>query len=332
MKIAFFSTKQYEKDFFEKINAKFNQEITYFDARLTSEVISLVKGFTAICIFVNDMLDKQLLEKLAENDVKLIALRCAGFNNVDLKVAHDLGLTVVRVPDYSPYAVAEYTLALILTLNRKINKTYNRIRDNNFSLDGLIGFDMHEKTIGIFGTGKIGKTFAKIMSGFGCRLIAFDLFEDKECLDFGVEYVSFNELFELSDIISLHCPLNHETHHLINKKTLTMMKDDVMLINTSRGGLIDTQEVINALKSKKIGYLGLDVYEEEADIFYKDLSREVLQDDLLARLLTFQNVIVTSHQAFFTDNAMNKIATTTLENVSKFEQKNPINLVLPKIN
>ncbi|MBC7473804.1 MAG: 2-hydroxyacid dehydrogenase [Candidatus Sericytochromatia bacterium] len=330
MKLAFFSTKPYEKHFFEKINVKYNHQITFFDAHLNMETISLVKGFQAVCVFVNDTLDEQILEKMAENNVKLIVLRSAGFNNVDIKAAHKLGLSVVRVPAYSPYAVAEHSLALIMTLNRKIHKAYNRIRDDNFSLDGLMGFDIHTKTVGIFGTGKIGQTFAKIMSGFGCRLIAFDLFEDKECLDLGVEYVSCNELFATSDIISLHCPLNHETHHLINKKTLSMMKKGVMLINTSRGGLIDTPEIINSLKDGKIGYLGLDVYEEEADIFFEDLSGKVLQDDVLARLLTFQNVIVTSHQAFFTDNAMNKIAETSLDNISKFEQNIPVNLVLPE--
>ncbi len=332
MKLAFFSTKPYEKRFFEKMNVKYNHQITFFDAHLNMETISLVKGFEAICVFVNDTLDEPILEKIMENNVTLIVLRSAGFNNVDIKAAHKLGLSVVRVPAYSPYAVAEHSLALIMTLNRKIHKAYNRIRDDNFSLEGLIGFDIHTKTVGIFGTGKIGKTFAKIMSGFSCRLIAFDLFEDKECIALGVEYVSYNELFATSDIISLHCPLNHETHHLINKETLSMMKKGVMLINTSRGGLIDTPEIINSLKNGKIGYLGLDVYEEEADIFFEDLSGKVLQDDVLARLLTFQNVIVTSHQAFFTDNAMNKIAETSLDNITKFEQNTPVNLVLPEKN
>jgi len=331
LKLAFFSTKPYEKQFFEKINLKYNHKITFFDMRLTAEIISLVEGYPAVCVFVNDILDKSLLEKLFENGVKLVVLRSAGFNNVDIKAAQELGMAVVRVPAYSPYAVAEHSLALILTLNRKIHKAYNRIRDDNYSLEGLIGFDIHGKTIGIFGTGKIGKTFAKIMSGFGCRIIAYDLHESKECLDLGVEYVSYNELFAASDIISLHCPLTPETYHLINQERLAMMKDGVMLINTSRGGLIDTPEVVNALKSGKIGYLGLDVYEEEADIFFENLSGKILQDDVLARLLTFQNVIVTSHQAFFTENAMNNIAETTLENISRFEHNQPVNLVLPKL-
>jgi D-lactate dehydrogenase len=327
MKVAVFSTKSYERIFFEKINPDYKHQLTFFDTHLTLEMCPLVKDFPAVCVFVNDQLNQAVIESLAEQGVKLVALRCAGFNNVDLKAAHQSGIKVVRVPAYSPYSVAEHTVGLMLALNRKIHKAYARVREGNFALEGLLGFDMHSKTVGIIGTGKIGIALAKIMKGFGCNLLAYDTYPNQECIDLGVSYLSLPELFRGSDIITLHCPLTPETKHLIDAKALGKMKDGVMLINTSRGGLIDTQDVIDALKSGKIGYLGLDVYEEEADLFFEDFSGKVLQDDVFARLLTFTNVIITGHQAFFTSNAMEKIVSTTLENISQFEAGNVVNSV-----
>ncbi|MES2571525.1 MAG: 2-hydroxyacid dehydrogenase, partial [Verrucomicrobiota bacterium] len=257
---------------------------------------------------------------LAASGVRLIALRCAGFNNVDLAAAKKHGLTVVRVPAYSPYAVAEHAVALILALNRKIYRAYNRVREGNFSLDGLLGFDLHGRTVGLIGTGKIGAVFARIMSGFGCRLLAFDPFENKECLELGVRYEPFETLLAQSDIISLHCPLTPQNHHLINGAAMERMKNGVMLINTSRGALIDTADVIEALKNGRVGALGLDVYEEENELFFEDLSGHVLQDDVFTRLLTFPNVLITGHQAFFTQEALEGIATTTIGNITAFEK------------
>jgi D-lactate dehydrogenase len=320
MKVAVFSTKSYDRMFLEAANAGYGHELIFFEPHLNRETSILAAGFPAVCAFVNDQLDATVLTALARQGTRLIALRCAGFNNVDLAAARDLGLKVVRVPAYSPHAVAEHTVALILSLNRKIHRAYARVREGNFALDGLLGFDLYRKTVGIIGTGKIGTVVANIMKGFGCHLLGYDPYPNSECKEVGVRYVSLAQLFVESDIITLHCPLTPETHHLIDTKALNQMKSGVVLINTSRGAVIDTQAVINALKSGKVGCLGLDVYEEEADLFFKDLSNLVIQDDVFARLLTFPNVIITGHQAFFTREALENIAETTLANITDCEQ------------
>jgi D-lactate dehydrogenase len=318
MKVAVFSTKPYDRAYLDRANHA-GHELHYLEPRLTPETAPLARQADAVCAFVNDDLGSVVLHRLREFGIRLIALRSAGFNHVDLQTAADLRLTVARVPAYSPFAVAEHALGLILTLNRKFHRAFNRVREGNFALDGLVGFDLHGRTIGIVGTGKIGTVFARILSGFGCRLLAFDPYPSDECRDLGVGYVSLDELFASSDIISLHCPLTPETHHLVNRTSLAMAKPGVMIINTSRGALVDTRAVIEALKSGRIGYLGLDVYEEEADLFFEDLSGTVLQDDVFARLLTFPNVLITSHQGFFTDDALQNIAATTIENISAFD-------------
>jgi D-lactate dehydrogenase len=320
MKVVVFSAKSYDRKFFQAANAIYGQELVFLEPHLTPETSVLAAGFPAICVFVNDQLDAPVLTELARHGTRLIALRCAGFNNVDLIAARNLDLTVVRVPAYSPHAVAEHTVALILSLIRKIHRAYTRVREGNFALEGLMGFNLHGKTVGIIGTGKIGTVVAKIMKGFGCNILAYDLYPNSECKAIGVKYASLNELLAESDIITLHCPLTPETHHLINTPALNQMKPGVILINTSRGAVIDTQVVINALKSGKIGHLGLDVYEEEADLFFEDLSNRLIQDDIFARLLTFPNVIITGHQAFFTREALESIADTTLSNITDFEQ------------
>jgi D-lactate dehydrogenase len=323
MKVAVFSTKAYDRRFLEATNADRRHELVFFEARLTADTAVLATGFPAVCAFVNDQLDEKTLKALAEQETRLIALRSAGFNHVDLTAATELGLTIVRVPAYSPYAVAEHAIGLILTLNRKIHRAYNRVREGNFSLDGLLGFDLHDKTVGIVGTGKIGVIVAQILKGFGCQLLTYDLYPNPECEALGAKYVELPELFAGSDIITLHCPLTPETYHLINDQALEQMKPGVMLINTSRGALVDTEAVIGALKSRKIGYLGLDVYEQESDLFFEDLSEEVIQDDVFQRLLTFPNVLITGHQAFFTENALKNIAETTLSNITDIEQGRP---------
>jgi len=323
MKVAVFSTKAYDRRFLEAANADRRHELLFFEARLTADTAVLATGFPAVCAFVNDQLDEKTLKALAEQETRLIALRSAGFNHVDLTAATELGLTIVRVPAYSPYAVAEHAIGLILTLNRKIHRAYNRVREGNFSLDGLLGFDLHGKTVGIVGTGKIGVIVAQILKGFGCQLLTYDLYPNPECEALGAKYVELPELFAASDIITLHCPLTPETYHLINDQALEQMKPGVMLINTSRGALVDTEAVIGALKSRKIGYLGLDVYEQESDLFFEDLSEEVIQDDVFQRLLTFPNVLITGHQAFFTENALKNIAETTLSNITDIEQGRP---------
>jgi D-lactate dehydrogenase len=323
MKVAVFSTKAYDRRFLEAANADRRHELVFFEARLTADTAVLATGFPAVCAFVNDQLDEKTLKALAEQEIRLIALRSAGFNHVDLTAATELGLTIVRVPAYSPYAVAEHAIGLILTLNRKIHRAYNRVREGNFSLDGLLGFDLHGKTVGIVGTGKIGVIVAQILKGFGCQLLTYDLYPNPECEALGAKYVELPELFAASDIITLHCPLTPETYHLINDQALEQMKPGVMLINTSRGALVDTEAVIGALKSRKIGYLGLDVYEQESDLFFEDLSEEVIQDDVFQRLLTFPNVLITGHQAFFTENALKNIAETTLSNITDIEQGRP---------
>ena len=318
MKTAFFSTKSYDIDYFEKYNS--THELQFFEAQLNIKTINLIDGHEAVCVFVNDDLNKDVITKLANKGVKLIALRCAGFNNVDLAAAKVNGIRVVRVPAYSPYAVAEHTVALILTLNRKTHKAYNRVRDANFSLNKLIGFDLHQKTVGVIGTGKIGRIFCEIMQGFGCNVIAFDPYPNSDLIAKGVDYQTLEVLLQTSDIISLHCPLTPETYHIIDAKAIQQMKKGVMLVNTSRGALIDTSAVIDALKSKQIGNLAIDVYEQEEALFFQDLSGEILEDETITRLMTFHNVLITAHQSFFTNEALVQIATTTLENLSDFEK------------
>ena len=333
MKVAVFSTKAYDRTFLEAANKRYGHELVFFEPRLTRETAALAQGFTAVCVFVNDQLGADVIGRLAQAGVQLIALRCAGFNNVDLAAAQQHGLTVVRVPGYSPHAVAEHTVALLLTLNRKIHRAHARVREGNFALDGLLGFDIHGLTTGIIGTGKIGIEVAHIMRGFGCHLLAYDPFPNPEAASIGISYVPLSDLLVQSDIISLHAPLTPQTHHLINAQAVAQMKRGVTLINTSRGALVDTQAVIDGLKSGQIGYLGLDVYEEEADLFFEDLSNQVIQDDLFSRLLTFPNVVITGHQAFFTSNALQNIAETTLANITAFEQNHPLTnaLTLEKV-
>jgi D-lactate dehydrogenase len=324
MKVAVFSTKGYDRQFFEAVNAQHNHELVFFEPRLDQKTAPLAADFPAVCIFVNDVANAETLNILAEQGTKLLVLRSAGFNHVDLKAAADLGITVLRVPAYSPYAVAEHAVALILMLNRKLYRAYNRVRDDNFALDGLLGFDIHGCTIGVIGTGKIGMIFAQIMHGFGCELLGYDAYPNPNFGAIGSSrYVELPELFEKSDIISLHCPLLPETHHLINAKAIEKMKPGVMLINTSRGALIDTRAVIEGIKTGTIGYLGIDVYEQEDDLFFEDLSDTIIQDDIFQLLQSFPNVVITAHQAFFTRNALNSIAQTTLTNITDFEQGHP---------
>lgn len=325
MKVAFFSSKSYDRQSFEAVNANYHHELTFFDTQLNRDSAILAAEFPVVCMFVNDIADGATLEILASHGTRLLALRSAGFNTVDLKRAAELGIKVVRVPAYSPYAVAEHAVTLVLTLNRKIYKAYNRVRDDNFSLEGLLGFDLHGCTVGIVGTGKIGLVFAQIMQGFGCSLLGYDTYPNPQFEGIGnARYVPLAELFANSDIISLHCPLLPETHHLINVKTLDQMKLGVMLINTSRGGLIDTSAVISGIKSGKIGYLGIDVYEREDDLFFEDHSDNIIQDDTFQLLQSFPNVVITAHQGFFTRNALESIAITTLSNITDFEQGQPL--------
>ncbi len=323
MRIAVFSTKPYDRRFLQPAADAAGQEIRFFEPRLTADTCLLAHGYEVVCAFVNDELHSLTLESLAAQQTKLIALRCAGFNNIDLAAAQSFGLRVARVPAYSPYAVAEHAAGLILALNRHLHRAYNRVREGNFSLDGLLGFDLHGKTVGVIGTGKIGAIFAKLMHGFGCRMLFADVYENPECAAIG-SYVSQAELLAQSDVVSLHCPLMPETHHVINDAAIATMKPGVMLINTSRGALVDTMAVIRGLKSGRIGYVGLDVYEEEADLFFEDLSNRVIQDDAFTRLLTFPNVLITSHQAFFTRNALEEIARITMLNVCQFEKGEPL--------
>lgn len=314
MDLTLFSTKPYDRRFFEAANAAHGHALRFLTPRLTPETAPLAEGAAAVCAFVNDQLSAEVLETLAAGGTRLIALRSAGFNHVDVRAARELGLTVARVPAYSPYAVAEHALALILTLNRRTHRAFNRVREGNFALDGLLGFDLHGKTVGVVGSGKIGRVFAGIAASFGCRVLAFDPYPAP-----GLEYVGLDELLARADILSLHCPLTPETHHLIGAAAVARMKRGVMLINTSRGALIDTQAVIAGLKDGTIGYLGLDVYEEEEGLFFEDLSSRVIQDDVFSRLLTFPNVLITGHQGFFTEEALTGIAQTTLHNVTAFE-------------
>lgn len=320
MRVLFFSAKPYDIRFFNEQAKNSRHTLEFMDVALSMHTASLASGYDAICIFVNDRVDAEVVTALSRLGIKLIALRCAGFNNVDLNAAAKAGIKVVRVPAYSPHAVAEHTLALVLTLNRKTHRAYNRIRESNFSLNGLIGFDLYGKTVGIIGLGKIGRVTAGIFHGFGCRVLGFDVVEPEGLSDAGIEFSSLSTIFAQSDIISLHCPLNPDTFHLINPVTIAAMKPGVMLINTSRGALIDTKAVIGGLKLGTIGALGLDVYEEEEHLFFKDLSDELMLDDVFSRLQSFNNVLITGHQAFLTSNALTNIADITLENLSAFEE------------
>lgn len=319
MRIAVFSTKSYDQEYFEKYNGEYNYNFTFFETALKASTANLTNGFDVVCIFVNDIIDKETLKILSVNNIQLIALRCAGYNNVDIEAARNYNIKTVRVPAYSPEAVAEHAIALILTLNRKTHKAYNRVREGNFSLKNLIGFNLQGKTIGVIGTGQIGATFIKVIKGFGCKIIAFDINKNKDLLDLGVEYLDVNEVFKHSDILSLHCPLNQHTKHIINGKSIALMKEGIMIINTSRGGLVNTADAIEGLITKKIGYLGIDVYEQEENLFFKDLSEHIIQDELILRLMSFPNVLITSHQAYFTKEAMEEITLTTLGNIKSFE-------------
>lgn len=319
MRVAVFSTKPYDRDYLNAANDRQEHSLEFFEARLTNASAPLARGFPAVCVFVNDVLDEATLTDLAEHGLKVIALRCAGFNNVDLATADRLGIQVVRVPAYSPHAVAEHTMALLLALNRRIHRAFSRVREGNFSLSGLMGFDLHGKTAGIIGTGRIGILVAGILRGFGCQVLTFDVQQNPEVERLGARSVSLEELFAQSDMISLHCPLTPKTHHLIDSQSIRQMKPGVVLLNTSRGGLVDTDAVIAGLKTGQIGGLAIDVYEEEADLFFEDLSSQLIQDDVFARLLTFPNVLVTGHQAFFTREAMEQIAATTLSNIAEIE-------------
>jgi D-lactate dehydrogenase len=318
MRIAIYSTHAYDRQFLDEANAAGHHELVYFDQRLDAGSLATAAGARAVCAFVNDRLDAPVLRGLHALGVRLVLLRSAGFNHVDLAEAAVLGLAVGRVPEYSPHAVAEHTAALVLTLNRKIHRAYARVREGNFALEGLLGFDLHGRTVGVVGTGKIGLCFARIMAGFGCQLLAFDPRPDAAAQAAGVAYVSLPELLARSDIVSLHCPLTPQTRHLVDAAALAQMKPGAMLVNTSRGAVVDTRALIAALKTGQLGSLGLDVYEEEADLFFRDLSAQAIPDDVFARLLTFPNVIVTGHQAFFTADALGAIATTTLANADAF--------------
>jgi D-lactate dehydrogenase len=321
--VAIFSAKKYDREFINAANGSLHK-LRFFEPHLNEETVSLAAGFEAVCVFVNDQVNTAVIATLESLGVRLIALRCAGYNNVDLSAAKKHGVTVVRVSAYSPYAVAEHTIALMLALNRKLHRAYNRVREGNFALDGLVGFDMHGKTVGVIGTGQIGTVVAQILTGFGCPTLGFDPFPNATCRSLGVRYVELNQLFAESDIITVHCPLTPENKHLINGQALEKMRKDVMLINTSRGALLDTVAIVEGLKSGGIGYLGLDVYEEEEEIFFEDRSGLILGDDVFARLLTFPNVIITGHQAFFTREALLNIAATTIDNITKFENNQPL--------
>lgn len=320
MKIAFFSTQLYDKKFFNEHNGSFGFTIQYYETSLNEQTVSLLQDVNAVCVFVNDQVNRSVIEQLAKRGVKIIALRCAGFNNVDLQAASENNIRVVRVPAYSPHAVAEHALAMIMTLNRKTHKAYNRVREQNFSLNGLLGFDLFGKTVGVIGTGNIGQVFCSIMKGFGTKVLAYDVYPNNALAKKGVEYVPLSQIFERSDIISLHCPLNEQTHHLINDESIQRMKKGVMLINTSRGGLIDTKTVIKGLKLGMIGSLGIDVYEQEEKLFFRDLSDNIIEDDVISRLGSFPNVLITAHQGFFTQEALTQIAETTLSNLKAFEK------------
>ncbi len=318
MKIAFYSAQSYDKTYFDQANT--SQEIRYLEARLEPHTVGLAAGCTAVCLFVNDQANAEAIQEFSKLGIKLIALRCAGFNNVDIEAAKACGIPVVKVPAYSPHAIAEHAVALILTLDRKTHKAYNRVRDGNFSLERLIGFDLFGKTVGVVGTGKIGAVFCEIMLGFGCKVLAYDIAANAALQAKGVQYVPLTDLLAQSDIVSLHCPLTPETRHLVNPDSVKAMKPGAMLINTSRGGLVDSSAVIDALKSGQLGYLGIDVYEQEEKLFARDLSDTIIQDDLILQLMTFPNVLITAHQAYLTEEALREIARITLLNIAAFEK------------
>ncbi len=318
MRVAVFSTKSYDKEYLSTVPS--NHEFVFYETQLNEQTVNLVHGFDSVCLFVNDRCNAEIVSHLKTCGVKYIALRCAGFNNVDVEAACRAGIRVVRVPAYSPEAVAEHAVALIMTLNRKTHKAYLRVKENNFSLERLTGFNIHGKTVGVVGTGNIGRAFCRIMKGFGANLIAYDPYQNGEMVKLGVQYVNMDELLKSSDIISLHCPLTKETQHLINWESFALMKNGVMLINTSRGGLVNTQDAILALKRGKLGYLGIDVYEQEEHLFYNDLSENIIADDTITRLMSFPNVIMTSHQGFFTKEALTQIAQTTVMNLDALER------------
>lgn len=323
MKLAVYSTKQYDRKYLELVNKDFGFELEFFDFLLGPKTAKMAAGCDAVCIFVNDDACRETLEELKEVGVKILALRCAGFNNVDLVAAKELGIPVVRVPAYSPEAVAEHTVGMMMSLNRRIHRAYQRTRDANFSLEGLIGFNMHGRTAGIIGTGKIGVATMRILKGFGMRLLAFDPYPSEQALELGAEYVDLKTLYAESDVISLHCPMTPENHHLLNKNAFDQMKDGVMIINTSRGGLVDSTAAIDALKQQKIGSLGMDVYENERDLFFEDKSNDVIQDDVFRRLSSCHNVLFTGHQAFLTEEALTSISQTTMQNISQLVKGEP---------
>ncbi len=319
MKVAVFSTKKWVKESFSD-QIPPGLDVSFFESTLNEKTAKLADGFDAVCVFVNDTVNSEVIDKLSDLGIKTIALRCAGYNNVDLHRASEKGMQVCRVPAYSPYAVAEHALGLILSLNRKYHRAHSRVREGNFALDGLMGFDMRGKTIGVIGTGKIGQIFIETISGFGMKVLAYDKYPSEALKEKGVEYVELEQLYRQSDIISLHCPLTQETYHLINSYALKSMKDGVMIINTSRGPLIETAAIINGLKTGKIGYVGLDVYEEEEELFFEDHSDNVIHDDTFVRLQTFPNVLITAHQAFFTKEALANIRSTTYSNLKEIAE------------
>lgn len=323
MKLAVYSTKQYDRKYLELVNKDFGFELEFFDFLLSPKTAKMAAGCDAICIFVNDDACRATLEELKSVGVEILALRCAGFNNVDLEAAKELGIQVVRVPAYSPEAVAEHAVGMMMSLNRRIHRAYQRTRDANFSLEGLIGFNMHNRTAGIIGTGKIGVATMRILKGFGMRLLAFDPYPSAQALELGAEYVDLKTLYAESDVISLHCPMTPENHHLLNKQSFDQMKDGVMIINTSRGGLIDSAAAIEALKQQKIGALGMDVYENERDLFFEDKSNDVIQDDVFRRLSSCHNVLFTGHQAFLTEEALTSISATTMQNIAQLKSGEP---------
>ena len=323
-RIIFFDIKDYDREFFEKYGKNYNYEMSFFKSRLSLENVHLTKGYDVVCAFTNDDIGKETIDAMAENGVRLLAMRCAGFNNVSLKDIHNR-FKVVRVPAYSPHAIAEYTVGLILAVNRKINKAYVRTREGNFSINGLMGVDLYGKTAGIIGTGKIGQILIKILKGFVMKVIAYDLFPNQKVAEeLGFEYVSLDELYANSDIISLNCPLTKDTQYMINRRSMLKMKDGVILVNTGRGQLIDSADLVEALKDKKVGAVALDVYEEEENYFFEDKSTQVIEDDILGRLLSFYNVLITSHQAYFTKEAVEAITVTTLNNIKDFVEGKPL--------
>ncbi|TRX43134.1 2-hydroxyacid dehydrogenase [Flavobacterium restrictum] len=320
MKVALFGTQFYEREYFTKFNVDNKHELVFFNESLNATTSHLTKGFRAVCVFGTDKMDKSCIQKLAKLGVQLIDLRSAGYDNVDLKSANTNNIKVLRVPAYSPQAVAEHAVALIMTLNRKTHKAYNQVRENNFSLEHLMGFNLCNKTVGVVGTGKIGRAFCAIMLGFECKIIAFDVKENEDLKQKGVQYKTFTDLLSQSDIISIHCPLTPKTTHLFDKKAFGKIKKGAMIINTSRGGIINTKEAIEALKNQQIGYLGIDVYENEGSLFFKDQSQTVIQDDVFERLLSFNNVLITPHQAFYTQEAVTEIAKISIQNFTDFEE------------